>query len=171
MKINQKANRQGSLHRSIISVIPASLIGIIAASCLVLIVVVTPSFQLAINQKLWQSSRLANYYMLVSETRSDGGLWRWEVFIQNSHPITITLLEAENSSLGSWLDSDHMTIEEIFRAANQFCSQRQRAILDCGLDFDPQFHYPKLIDSYEMIIIRVEKFTPCKSSSDSCKPI
>ena len=105
--------------------------------------------------------------MEVTEARPDG-FWRWATYVQQGHPVTVTLLSQSNEHPGrkSWVKSTDMTVEQIFSSANQFCTPRK--VWDCWLEFDPQFHYPKQMESYQLIIIRVEHFVPCKQTTDHC---
>jgi hypothetical protein len=147
----------------------ASAVLLLAVICCVTLSLTTPSGRITINRALWKVVKPAEYYMEVRELRSDGGLWRWRVHVQDDSLLPVQLLESKTSGFAekeSWLESSSLTIEQIFTAASRFCADRGFA--KCRLEFDSQFHYPKQVDSYELIIIEVENFISCDENPQDC---
>lgn len=164
MTSDQKASRNTVLYR-IGAVVVLSLSAIFI--CGFLVISNWPRLALHLEKKQWEASKPSTYYMQVVESRPDGGFWRWEVYVQESRPITVTLLETgKYSNRTSWLDPANLTVEQIFNLIDQSCVDR--GFLDCGFESDPQYHYPKQVDSYELITIKVENFTPCEQGMANC---
>lgn len=140
---------------------------IVLCGCGIFSLVKLHSIRLTISQKQWQESKPYAYYMQVTEKRPDGGFWHWEVYVKGSQTISSTLLERGRfKETGSFLDPKTLDIEQIFNIANKSCASR--AIIDCRLGFDSQFHYPNLIDSYEFFTIEVKQFIPCGQTVADC---
>lgn len=107
--------------------------------------------------------------MQVAEMRPDGGPWRWIIFVANGEVVSSQLVEADTHGKAnnrSWLDPTDLTIDGLFDFAEQHCVKR--GFLDCGLEHNPTYHFPSLIYSYEMIIVRVEDFTNCSKDPARC---
>jgi hypothetical protein len=139
-------------------------------ACKVLAYVFVPSFKIMVKQALWEFFEPSGYYMEVTELRPDGGPWRWAVRVRNGRLVSIQALEVDTrgrSNSTNWLDPDTLTVEQIFAIADRFCVDR--GFLNCGLEFDPRFHYLKRIESYEMIIVEINQFVPCEET-ENCFP-
>ena len=146
------------------------VIGIAASSitlCLWAIfgIVNLQTLRLAVNQKQWKASEPSAYYMRVVEGHSTGNSWNWAVYVQDSRPITVTVLENKRPQYTSSFDPAYMIVEQIFSLAE---SCAKRGVIDCGIEFDPEYHYPKWILSYETFIVEVEQFRPCRQSVADC---
>jgi hypothetical protein len=123
--------------------------------------------ELAFNQERWESVKPSAYSMVVTEVRPDGGSWRWLVYVEESRPVTVTLLNQDESShLKSWLDPNSLTIDQLFAAAATYCTPR--SVFDCRLSFDPEYHYPVSVKSYELVYIEVEALINCDESLTTC---
>lgn len=147
------------------------MISLFAICSLATLFLLSPNNRIAINRLLWEITKPKEYQMEVSEI-SNEGLWRWQVHVQKNNSLSVQLLTRKMSGFGeeeSWLQPDNLTIEHIFNAASQFCAGR--GFTKCRLKFDSRFHYPTLIDSYEVIIIEVERFALCEEGSDACLPL
>ncbi len=131
---------------------------------------VVPSFKLAMNQALWKAVEPSEYYMEVTELSLPRGVWHWAIHVQDGHPISIQLLDKnmyrEDMEEESRLDPNNLTVDQIFTLAGQLCTDV--GFLDCSIKFDPHFHYPKLVDAYEMSIIKVEQFVSCEETEEEC---
>lgn len=128
-----------------------------------------PSVTLRINQSLWGSNMPLEYQMQVAEMRPDGGPWRWMIRVKNGKVISTELIEADThgkSDNKSWLEPASLTVEYLFTFAKQHCVNR--GFLDCDLELHPQYHFPTLIYSYELIIVQVESFVDCTKDFASC---
>ncbi len=129
-----------------------------------------PRFKLYVNQILWSATKPSEYYMEVSELSLARGQWRWAVRVRNGQVISSQLLDVNlfnpAAAESSTLDKDSLSVEQIFAIADRFCVDR--GFWDCGLYFDSRFHYPTLMDSYEMMVIRVARFTPCEQMKGNC---
>ena len=139
--------------------------------CCGLCYALTPRARLITNRALWKLLGPTKYYMEVYESRSDGGFWRWAVYVQNSHVLSVQLLSVSTHGypeMESWLDPGSLTVEQVFTAANQLCADR--GFLDCGLEFDSRFHYPKHVDSYELIMFGIIQFVQCEKVPGDCPP-
>ena len=107
--------------------------------------------------------------MQVAEMRPDGGPWKWAIHVKGDTVVASILLEADthgHSENASWLDSNVLTIEQIFLFAEQHCTSR--GVLNCGISYDSQYHFPKLIESYEVIVVEVDRFINCSQNSSKC---
>jgi hypothetical protein len=126
-----------------------------------------PHFKLAVNRLLWKLSEPPEYYMQVHAFTSYGCSWRWAVRVRDSQAVSIDLLkEDRDGPCESLIDLDNPTIDEVFRVLGKGCAAR--GFLDCGLEFDPRFHYPRYSESYEYFIIQVEQFVPCGEEPADC---
>lgn len=143
----------------------------VVVCCGMLAYVFVPHFKLVINQGLWWLTKPSEYCMVVTESRSDGGLWRWVVHVQDSQSVSVQLLNVDTygySEERSWLDPNGLTVEQAFALAHRSCARR--GFLNCGLRFDPRFHYLRQMDSYEAIIVEIERFVPDSANIDDCLP-
>jgi hypothetical protein len=159
MKNNQKINHHSLVVNGL--VMSSILLSVTLCVCVIISFLNIQSLRLATNQKQWKAQEPAAYYMQVVESRPDGGRWRWAAYVQESRPVTVTLLKTGDPNSKSWLDPTNMTIEQIFDLTERSCANR--GVIDCGLEFDPKFHYPKQAESYHLIIIQIEQFIPCQS--------
>jgi hypothetical protein len=145
----------------------ASTVLLLVVICCATLSLLTPRGRITINHALWKLAKPEEYYMEVREL--SGGLWRWRVHVQDDNLLSAQLLESETSGFAekeSWLESNSLTIEQIFTAASRFCADR--GFTKCRLEFDSQFHYPKQVESYELMIIEVENFISCDKDSRKC---
>jgi hypothetical protein len=126
--------------------------------------------ELVTKQTQWHSSMPSAYYIELYESHSDGGQWRWAASIFEGKLLTATLLSINThgqSNLTSLFDGNKLTVERLFELAESCTS---RGLLDCGLDFDSRFGYPKRLFSYELFIIEVDTFIPCNTVTIPCNP-
>ncbi len=127
-----------------------------------------PQINLRANRAKWEQARPSSYYMEVREIRP-GGSWHWMVFVSDSQTISVTLLEQSglaNSQTKSWLSTENLTVEHIFSQTEHFCTPR--GIIKCGLSFDPALHYPKQVESYEVIVLEIDGFINCDQLPEIC---
>lgn len=128
-----------------------------------------PSLGLRFNHSLWTVNKPLEYQMQVVETRPDGGPWRWNIRVKNGEVVSGLLLESDTHGKlenESWLDPTNLTIEQIFTIARERCAYR--GFLDCGIEYDSHYHFPKSIYSYELISVQIESFTDCSKTPASC---
>lgn len=123
-----------------------------------------PHFGLASNQRRWESTKPSVYYIVVAVSQPGSGTWRCEVCVRDGRPEFVRPLH-NSSAQGSWLDPDSPTIEQIFVVLDRYCIKRGP---NCEVEFDPQFYYPKRVDSHERFLIEVEQFVPYEGTIEDC---
>ena len=131
-----------------------------------------PGGSLSVNRWVWLTNKPSEYYMEVVETRPDGGPWRWAVHIKEDTVQSYLVLEADTHGRpinASWLDPSILTIEQIFLLAEQHCVVR--GLLDCGITYDSKYHFPKLIECYEAITVKIDIFLDCSQDPADCSLI
>ena len=122
------------------------------------------------NQVLWEIAEPSEYYMEVVRAIPDAPS-RWAVHVRDGKPVSIQSLDTGSAKyplIGDEFDSSDLTVEQVFAIADRFCVDR--GVLECRLEFDPHFHYPKQVDSYEFIFVAVERFVSCEGTKGECLP-
>ncbi len=146
-------------------VVVAVLLLIAACICVLLSERYYPSMSLSLNRKLWNNSRPSEYYMQVHAWNV--GWVTWEVYVRNGNVVKVNTLKTDQHA--RLPDPTTLTIEQIFDWAARYCVGR--GFLDCGLEFDSGFHYPKSVLAYEAFYIGVEQFVPCEQAPEICSPV
>lgn len=105
--------------------------------------------------------------MEVIEQQTTGEPWHWAVEVESGNIVKRVELEPGgiDGKLESLFNASGPTIDMIFSLANGCAT---RGFMDCGLDFDSRFHFPTKIDSYDLFIIKIERFVECKATTNPC---
>jgi uncharacterized Fe-S cluster protein YjdI len=107
------------------------------------------------------------YRMDVVESTAHRGTCRWAIYVKDNAPVTFTLLATTHPEKICWLNPRDIDMEKIFALANSCASG---GLIDCELEFDPQFHFPKYMLNYPDVIIEVENFVSCEQDLSVCLP-
>ena len=126
----------------------------------------TPEISLLINRWQWERSKPSAYYVEVIEHTAHKGSWHWAIYVQESQPTTFTLLKTTEPKGTSWLNPKEINLELIFDLAGR-CARA--GIVYCGLEFDPQFHFPTYMVDYPDVIVEVKHFIPCEQNLSNCQ--
>lgn len=122
--------------------------------------------ELAIHRRAWESVRPPAYYMVVDENWVPKGSWLWAISVQGGRPTSVKLLKSFEVSPGrSGVSGPSVTTVERAFEFGQGCA---RSVLDCRLEFDPQYHFPRRVGYSDGYDIEVKQFAPCGASVDTC---
>ncbi len=121
---------------------------------------------LAINEMAWESARPAAYYMVVDENWIPKGHWLWAVSVRGERTTGARLLESRQLS-SNWAVPSGPTVATVEKAfeLGQSCAGD---LLDCRLEFDPQYHYPRSVSYSDLFVVQVKAFILCGESTETC---
>ncbi len=124
-----------------------------------------PRINLLINRPQWEMSKPLAYRIELKEYTAHRGLCSWAILVQENDTIMTALLHTTQPKRICWLNPKNMNIEKVFDLAGSCASY---GLIDCQLEFDPQFHFPNYI-LYPEVIIEVQNFAPCKQDLSDCR--
>ena len=137
--------------------------------CFVLVILaINMRISTFVNEWRWTISKPASYYLEVKEAQVGSGYWDWAIKVEDG-TVKTSLLDSNTFGISNTqsLFSERADMEHMFELANA-CLAREW--LACSVEYDPDFHYPKRIDSNELFVIEVVRFVACGRENKNCGP-
>ncbi len=146
---------------------------VLALSCVtccsvLVILAINTRISIVVNEWRWMISKPASYYIEVKETQVGSGYWHWAIKAEDG-TVKTSLLDSNTFGISNSqsLFSERADMEHMFELASA-CLAREW--LACVVEYDPDFHYPRRIDSNDLFVIEVVRFIPCTRENKNCGP-